>query len=49
MAKQGDFKLSRSLYEQILKEQGFQFRAKKIGPLDDDSVGGIYVYELWLG
>ncbi|AVZ75672.1 hypothetical protein SLUN_29175 [Streptomyces lunaelactis] len=48
LAKQGDFKLSRSLYEQILKEQGFQFRAKKIGPLDDDSVGGIYVYELWL-
>ncbi|WP_406399240.1 TIR domain-containing protein [Streptomyces sp. NBC_00879] len=48
LAKQGDFKLSRSLYEQILKEQGLKFRAKKIGPLDDDSVGGIYVYELWL-
>ena len=48
LAKQGDFKLSRSQYEQILREQGFEFRAKKIGPLDDDSVGGIYVYELWI-
>ncbi|MDG4860688.1 TIR domain-containing protein [Streptomyces sp. T-3] len=46
--RQGDFKLSRSLYEGILKEQGFHFQSKKIGPLDDDTVGGIYVYELWL-
>jgi SAM-dependent methyltransferase len=48
LAKQGDFKVSRSQYEQILRGQGFQFRSKKIGPLDDDSVGGIYVYEMWL-
>ncbi|MFI0982889.1 TIR domain-containing protein [Streptomyces sp. NPDC021093] len=48
LTRQGDFKLSRSLYEHILEEQGFQFRSKKIGPVDDDSVGGIYVYELWL-
>jgi hypothetical protein len=38
LAKQGDFKMSRSQYEKILQGQGFQFRSKKIGPLDDDSV-----------
>ena len=41
----GDFKLSCSEYEAETKEAGLHLDLKeKIGPLDDDSVGGVFVY-----
>ncbi|MBD2385043.1 methyltransferase domain-containing protein [Cylindrospermum sp. FACHB-282] len=44
----GDFKISCEQYEQLLKRVGLEFKKEKIGPLDRDDVGGIYVYTIWL-
>jgi SAM-dependent methyltransferase len=44
----GDFKVSRREYEKTLQDHGFSFTAKKIGPLDKDGLGGVYVYVAWL-
>jgi len=41
----GDFKVSCAEYKAHLKRAGLRVRAeKKIGPLDRDDIGGIYVY-----
>ena len=43
----GDFKVSCSEYERDLNRAGLQVRTKKkIGPLDRDDIGGIYVYTI---
>jgi predicted O-methyltransferase YrrM len=45
LEEQGDFKVSCSQYEQFLQDAGFKIEKKvKIGPLDLDNIGGIYVY-----
>lgn len=44
LGKIGDFKVARSEYEMSLQAHGFTFAATKIGPLDRDDVGGVYVY-----
>ncbi|MDJ0580116.1 methyltransferase domain-containing protein [Crocosphaera sp.] len=44
----GDFKVSCSEYEKLLKEAGFKFTREKIGPLDIDDIGGVYVYKAWI-
>jgi predicted O-methyltransferase YrrM len=45
----GDFKLSCSEYEDLVKQAGFKIVSKeKIGPLDRDDVGGVYVYTFTL-
>ena len=43
----GDFKVSCSEYEALLRGAGLHFDKKKIGPLDTDEVGGVYVYQVW--
>ncbi len=40
----GDFKVSCSQYEKFLRDAGFEFKKEKIGPLDRDDIGGVYVY-----
>lgn len=42
----GDFKLSCSSYESKVSEAGFSFNKVKIGPVDRDDLGGVYVYEM---
>lgn len=42
----GDFKISCQEYEQLLCDSGLLFEREKIGPVGDDSVGGVYVYVL---
>lgn len=44
----GDFKVSCSQYEKFLRDAGFEFKREKIGPLDRDDIGGVYVYTAWL-
>jgi SAM-dependent methyltransferase len=44
--EQGDFKVSCEIYEAELEKSGLRYSKVKIGPLDDDSVGGIYVYTI---
>lgn len=44
----GDFKISCKEYEQHLTSAGFHFLVDKIGPLDRDDIGGVYVYKAWL-
>jgi ubiquinone/menaquinone biosynthesis C-methylase UbiE len=41
----GDFKISCCQYEDFLLTNGFTFICKKIGPLNQDDVGGVYVYQ----
>ncbi|ARV57321.1 hypothetical protein BZZ01_00600 [Nostocales cyanobacterium HT-58-2] len=48
LEKTGDFKVSCSQYEEYLTSAAFTFERKKIGPLDRDDVGGVYVYRSWL-
>lgn len=48
LEEKGDFKVSCSQYEKFLTDAGFKFRKEKIGPLDRDDIGGIYVYVAWL-
>lgn len=48
LEEQGDFKVSCSQYEEFLINAGFKFKKEKIGPLDRDDIGGIYVYIAWL-
>ncbi|SRR5579883_482828 len=48
LEKNGDFKVSCSQYEEFLLADGFAFTQKKIGPLNQDDVGGVYVYQAWL-
>ncbi|MEL6989650.1 MAG: class I SAM-dependent methyltransferase, partial [Bacteroidota bacterium] len=48
LEEKGDFKLSCSQYEKFLQDAGFKFKKEKIGPLDRDDIGGIYVYTAWL-
>lgn len=43
----GDYKLSCKQYERWLMEAGFRFCKEKIGPLDREDVGGVYVYQAW--
>ncbi len=41
----GDFKRHEELFEKEMKTGGFSLSSKeKMGPLDDDSVGGVFVY-----
>lgn len=42
------FKLSCEKYEELLSSAGFDFRKEKIGPKDQDDVGGVWIYEAWL-
>jgi SAM-dependent methyltransferase len=44
----GDFKLSCQEYEAIISKAGFKFQKRKIGPLNQDDLGGIYVYQMEL-
>lgn len=44
LEEKGDFKISCTQYEKHLKVAGFQFTKERIGPLDRDDVGGVYVY-----
>ncbi|NUU23829.1 MAG: class I SAM-dependent methyltransferase [Streptomycetaceae bacterium] len=46
LARQGDFKVTRTAYERTLTEHGFAFTSVTIGPTDRDDVGGIHVYEI---
>ncbi|MEO0935953.1 MAG: class I SAM-dependent methyltransferase, partial [Cyanobacteria bacterium J06641_2] len=48
LKKKGDFKVSCSQYEKFLSTNGFAFTHKKIGPLNQNDVGGVYVYKAWL-
>ncbi len=48
LEKNGDFKVSCSQYEELLSTNGFAFTHKKIGPLNQNDVGGVYVYKAWL-
>jgi spermidine synthase len=48
LAQNGDFKVSCSQYNDFLSAAGFAFTHKKIGPLNRDDVGGVYVYKAWL-
>lgn len=48
LERSGDFKLSCQQYEKLLSAAGFEFEKEKIGPLDRDDVGGVYVYTVWL-
>ncbi len=48
LLKKGDFKLSCKQYENILEKAGFTHDKVKIGPLDRDDVGGVYVYTIAL-
>jgi len=41
----GDFKRHETMFEEELKSAGFKMLVKKkMGPLDRDDVGGVYVY-----
>jgi SAM-dependent methyltransferase len=40
----GDYKVSCSQYEQMLKQAGFSYERVCIGPLDRDDLGGVFVY-----
>lgn len=42
--EKGDFKVSCRQYEDFLHSAGFHFKKEKIGPLDKDDIGGVYVY-----
>jgi len=44
LEQNGDFKISCTQYEEFLTHTGFTFDCKKIGPLNRDDVGGVYVY-----
>jgi SAM-dependent methyltransferase len=44
LKREGDFKMSCTQYESSLKKAGFKFRKEKIGPLDRDDIGGVYVF-----
>lgn len=46
LAKNGDFKVSCSQYEELLLNANLKFTSKKIGPLNRDDVGGVYVYQI---
>ena len=48
LEKNGDFKVSCSQYEEFLLANGFRFASNKIGPLNLDNVGGVYVYQISL-
>jgi ubiquinone/menaquinone biosynthesis C-methylase UbiE len=48
LEKNGDFKVSCSQYEELLSKHGFAFTHKKIGPLNQNDVGGVYIYQAWL-
>lgn len=49
LEEKGDFKISCTQYEKHLREAGFDFNPpEKIGPLDRDDIGGVYVYTAWL-
>ena len=47
LEQNGDFKISCCQYEEFLLTNGFAFTRKKIGPLNQDDVGGVYVYKAW--
>ena len=47
LEQNGDFKVSCSQYEEFLLTNGFTFTHKKIGPLNQNDVGGVYVYQAW--
>ncbi|MBD0386485.1 MAG: class I SAM-dependent methyltransferase, partial [Nostoc sp. C3-bin3] len=49
LEQKGDFKISCYQYEEFLLRNGFVFTRKKIGPLNQDDVGGVYVYQAWIG
>jgi hypothetical protein len=44
LERKGDFKMSCTQYESALNRAGFKFHKKKIGPLDRDDIGGVYVF-----
>lgn len=44
LGRQGDFKVTTTAYEETLTQANFTFERTKIGPLDRDEVGGVYVY-----
>ncbi|NER19539.1 MAG: methyltransferase domain-containing protein [Symploca sp. SIO1C2] len=45
LEEKGDFKVSCSQYENFIRNAGFKVKKKiKIGPLNRDDIGGIYVY-----
>ncbi len=48
LEQKGDFKISCEQYEATLRTSGFEFKKEKIGPLDQEDVGGVYVYIAWL-
>ncbi|WP_202895348.1 class I SAM-dependent methyltransferase [Iningainema tapete] len=47
LEQNGDFKISCKQYEEFLTLTKFTFNCKKIGPLNRDDVGGVYVYWSW--
>jgi hypothetical protein len=47
LTKKGDFKVSCAEYEEMLTRAGLKVSEKiKIGPLDIDDIGGVYVYAI---
>jgi len=42
----GDFKLTNGEYEKLLSNEGFKFNVTKVGPLDIDNVGGVFIYDI---
>jgi predicted O-methyltransferase YrrM len=44
----GDFKLSCSEYERLARSAGFEVDRERIGPIDRDDIGGVFVYRLRL-
>lgn len=44
LEQNGEFKISNGQYEALLDISGFHYSKFKIGPLDRDDVGGVYVY-----
>lgn len=42
----GDFKLSNLKYETLLRKAGFSFEVHKVGPVDIDDIGGVFLYEM---
>lgn len=42
----GDFKVSCEEYEDLLTTSCLKFEKEKIGPLDRDDIGGVYIYKI---
>lgn len=43
LERQGDFKISAAAYRRVVTESGFMCTQTKLGPMDRDDVGGVFV------